>query len=108
MEGVLVPIHALGPASADHKTRPQSVAAAFDKTMKPNSHVRASQIGAEEQQRRSFKALEDVDNSRSFLNAAKFTTANDPKLVGCGGDWVECALLRASPFGEPVGRKCCG
>lgn len=100
MEGVLVPIHAIGPAAADDKTWPQNVAAAFDKAMKSNSHVRASQIGAEEQQKRTFKALEDVANKLSLLPGRRdilwvangLTTVNDPKLVGCNGDWVECAL----------------
>jgi len=57
LEGVLIPIHAMGPPSADDKTWPQSMAAVFDKAMKASSHARAVQIGAEEQQKRTFKAL---------------------------------------------------
>jgi VWFA-related protein len=100
LEGVLVPIHGIGPPAADDKTWPQNVAAAFDKAMKSNSHVRGSQIGAEEQQKRTFKGLEDLANKlapmpgrRDILWIANgLTTVNDPKLIGCNGDWVECAL----------------
>lgn len=100
MEGVLVPIHPLGPPAADDKTWTTNVAAAFDKAMKANSHVRASQIGREEQQKRTFKALEDVANKLAFVPGRRdilwiangLATETDPKLVGCTGDWVECAL----------------
>ena len=100
LEGTLLPIHPMGPPAADDKTWPQNVATAFDKAMKASSHVRPVQIGAEEQQKRTFKALEDLGNSlanfpgrRDILWIANgLTTVNDPKLIGCTGDWVECAL----------------
>ena len=63
LEGVLIPIHAMGPRAADDKTWPAGVATAFDKVMKASSHARALQIGAEEQQKRTFKALEDLANT---------------------------------------------
>jgi VWFA-related protein len=100
LEGVLIPIHAVGPPAADDKTWPQSVAAPFDKVMKASSHVRQTQTGGEEQQKRTFKALEDLANKmaafpgrRDILWVANgLTTVGDPKLIGCSGDWVECAL----------------
>jgi VWFA-related protein len=100
LEGTLVPIHPFGPPAADDKTWPQNVAAAFDKAMKASSHARAVQIGAEEQQKRTFKALEDLANNLRLFPGRRdivwiangLTTVSDPKLVGCNGDWVECAL----------------
>jgi VWFA-related protein len=100
LEGVLIPIHAMGPRAADDKTWPAGVATAFDKVMKASSHARALQIGAEEQQKRTFKALEDLANTlaafpgrRDILWVANgLTTVSDPKLTSCNGDWVECAL----------------
>jgi len=100
LEGVLVPIHPFGPPAADDKTWPQNVASVFDKAMKANSHVEGAQIGAEEQQKRTFKALEDLANQLALYSGRRdivwvangLTTVSDPKLVGCSGDWVECAL----------------
>jgi VWFA-related protein len=100
LEGVLIPIHSMGPPAADDKTWPQSMAAVFDKAMKASSHARPVQIGAEEQQKRTFKALEDLANKLASFPGRKdilwiangLTTVTDPKLVGCSGDWVECAL----------------
>ncbi len=100
LEGVLIAIHPMGPPAADDKTWHQGVAVAFDKVMKAASHVRQSQIGAEEQCKRTFKALEDVANTlanypghRDIVWVANgVTTVGDPKLTGCTGDWVECAL----------------
>jgi VWFA-related protein len=100
LEGVLVPIHPIGPPAGDDKAWPQNVAAVLDKAMKANSHVEGAQIGAEEQQKRTFKALEDLANKLAPFPGRKdivwiangLTTVSDPKLVGCNGDWVECAL----------------
>lgn len=100
LEGVLVPIHPIGPPAADDKTWPQNVAAALDKAMKANSHVRGSQTGGEEMQKRTFKALEDVGAKLALMPGRRdilwisngLTTVKDPKLIGCNGDWVECAL----------------
>jgi VWFA-related protein len=100
LEGVLIPIHKMGPPAADDKTWPQGVAAAFDKVMKSSSHARALQIGAEEQQKRTFKAFEDIANTmtafpgrRDILWIANgLTTVDDPKLNNSTGDWVEKAL----------------
>lgn len=100
LEGTLIPIHAMGPTAPDDKTWPQSVTAAFDKVMKASSHARPVQIGAEEQQKRTFKALEDIANTLALFPgrhdilwiANGLTTVGDPKLTGCNGDWVECAL----------------
>jgi VWFA-related protein len=100
LEGALIPIHAMGPPAADDKTWPQGVATAFDKVMKASSHIRQSQIGAEEQLKRTFKALEDLANRlaafpgrRDILWVANgLTTVPDPMLPHCNGDWVECSL----------------
>ena len=100
LEGTLIPIHPLGPQAADDKTWPQGVATVFDKAMKASSHARPVQVGAEEQVKRTFKALEDIANKlavfpgrRDILWIANgLTTVADPKLTGCTGDWVECAL----------------
>ena len=100
LEGALIPIHAMGPPAADDKTWPQGVATAFDKVMKASSHIRQAQIGAEEQVKRTFKALEDLANRlaafpgrRDILWVANgLTTVPDPMLPHCNGDWVECSL----------------
>jgi VWFA-related protein len=100
LEGTLIPIHPLGPSAADDKTWSQGVATVFDKAMKASSHARPVQVGAEEQVKRTFKALEDIANKlaafpgrRDILWIANgLTTVADPKLTGCTGDWVECAL----------------
>jgi len=100
LEGVLVPIHPMGPPAGDDKTWPQNVAAAFDKVMKASSHIRGAQSGGEEQQKRTFKALEDLANKLAIFPGRRdivwiangLNTVSDPKLIGCSGDWVECAL----------------
>jgi VWFA-related protein len=100
LEGDLIPIHPLGPPAGGDKTWPQSMAAVFDKAMKASSHARPVQVGAEEQQKKTFKALEDLANKLALFAGRKdivwiangLTTVSDPKLVGCSGDWVECAL----------------
>jgi VWFA-related protein len=100
LEGTLIPIHPIGPPAPDDKTWPQGVAAAFDKVMKSASHARPVQVGSEEQEKRTFKAFEDIANKLALLPGRRdivwvangLTTVGDPKLVGCSGDWVECAL----------------
>lgn len=62
LEGTLVPIHAIGPASADDKTWPQGMADGFDKAMKAASHARNAQMGTEEEAKKTYKALEDLGN----------------------------------------------
>jgi VWFA-related protein len=100
LEGVLIPIHPLGPSSADDKTWPQGVAGVFDKVMKASSHARPIHIGAEEQVKKTFKALEDIANQLAAFPGRReivwvsngLTTVPDPMLPNCNGDWVECAL----------------
>jgi VWFA-related protein len=100
LEGVLIPIHPLAPPSADDKMWHQGVAKEFDKVMKASSHARPVQIGSEEQVKRTFKAMEDIANKLSVFPGRRdilwiangLTTVSDPKLPGCSGDWVECAL----------------
>ena len=100
LEGQLVPIHPIGPPAADDKTWPEKVAPVLDKAMKANSHAIGVQVGAEEQQKKTFKALEDLAARLALLPGRRdivwiangLTTVNDPKLIGCNGDWVECAL----------------
>jgi VWFA-related protein len=67
LEGVLVPIHAIGPASADDKTWPQGAAPVLDKAMKAASHGRAAQMGTEEEAKKLYKALEDLGNQLAAL-----------------------------------------
>lgn len=100
LEGQLIPIHPMGPPAADDKTWPQKMAPIFDKAMKASSHARPVQIGSEEQEKRTFKALEDLANTLALYPGRRdivwiangLTTVADPKLIGCTGDWVECAL----------------
>jgi hypothetical protein len=68
--------------------------------MKAASHGRPVQSGAEDQVKKTFKALEDIANTlvafpgrRDIVWVANgLTTVGDPMLPGCSGDWVECAL----------------
>ena len=100
LEGVLIPIHAIGSKSADDKTWPQGVVGAFDKVMKASSHARPVQLGAEDQVKKTFMALEDLGNQLASLPGRRdilwvtngITTVADPKLPNCNGDWVECTL----------------
>jgi VWFA-related protein len=100
LEGALIPIHPMGPPAADDKTWHQDVAKMFDKVMKAASHGRPVQSGAEDQVKKTFKALEDIANTlvafpgrRDIVWVANgLTTVGDPMLPGCSGDWVECAL----------------
>ncbi|MGO4880502.1 MAG: VWA domain-containing protein [Bryobacteraceae bacterium] len=100
LEGTMIPIHAIGPRSADDKTWPQGFTAAFDKVMKASSHARPVQFGSEDQVKKSFKALEDIAGQlaqfpgrRDILWVANgITTVPDPMLPNCNGDWVECSL----------------
>jgi VWFA-related protein len=62
LEGALVPIHAIAPASADDKTWPQGMTEGFDKAMKAASHGRNAQMGTEEEAKKTYKALEDLGN----------------------------------------------
>ena len=100
LEGTLIPIHQMAAPAPDDKTWNQNVAAPFDKVMKASSHARAVQIGAEEQQKRTFKAFEDLANALSAFPGRRdilwiangLTTVDDPKLEASNGDWVEKAL----------------
>ena len=100
LEGTLIPIHPMGPPAADDKNWPQKMASVFDKAMKASSHARPVQMVSEELQKRTFKALEDLANTLAMYPGRRdivwiangLTTVSDPKLVGCTGDWVECAL----------------
>src|SRR5450755_1113140 len=100
LEGALIPIHPMGPPAADDKTWHQDVAKVLDKVMKAASHGRPVQSGAEDQQKKTFKAFEDIANTlvafpgrRDIVWVANgLTTVADPMLPGCAGDWVECAL----------------
>jgi VWFA-related protein len=100
LEGTLIPIHQMGVPSPDDKTWHQNVATAFDKVMKASSHARPVQVGAEEQQKKTFKAFEDLANTLSVFPGRRdilwlangLTTVDDPKLESSNGDWVERAL----------------
>ena len=78
----------------------KDVVAEFDKVMKAASHARPVQFGAEDQVKKSFKALEDIANQLAQFPGRRdilwvtngITTVADPKLPNCNGDWVECTL----------------
>ena len=86
LEGTLVPIHPMAAPAADDKTWPQSVAGPFDKAMKASSHISGAQVGAEEREKWTFKALEDLSNKLASYPGRRdilwisngLTTVNDP------------------------------
>ena len=99
LEGELVPIHAMGPGSADDATWPHDVAAVLDKAMKAASHGRPVHIGQEDQAKKTYHQLEVLATQMALFpgrrdivwNTAGMQNAYNNKLP-CNGDWVECAL----------------
>jgi VWFA-related protein len=99
LEGVLTPIHAFGPASADDKTWPKDVAVVLDKVMKAASHARPVQSGMEDEVKKTYKALEDLGGQLAALPGRGdivWITNGVQNVYNtkhpCNGDWVECAL----------------
>jgi VWFA-related protein len=99
LEGELVPIHALGPRSADDATWPHDVAPVLDKAMKAASHGRPVHIGQEDQAKKTYHQLEVLATQMALFPGrrdivwitAGMQNAYNNKLP-CNGDWVECAL----------------
>jgi VWFA-related protein len=99
LEGELVPIHAIGPRSADDATWPHDVASILDKAMKAASHGRPVQLGQEDQAKRTFHQLEVLATQLAAFAGrrdivwitAGMQNAYNTKLP-CSGDWVDCAL----------------
>lgn len=67
LEGILIPIHAIGPSSSGDKMWPERAAGEFDKAMKAASHSRPVQLGAEDQVKKTYKALEDLAGQLAAL-----------------------------------------
>lgn len=99
LEGELVPIHAMGPKSADDATWPHDVAAVLDKAMKAASHGRPVHMGQEDQVKKTYHQLESL-----AIELAAFPGRRDivwitdglqnvyQSKLPCSGDWVDCAL----------------
>jgi VWFA-related protein len=99
LEGELVPIHAMGPKSADDATWPHDVAPVLDKAMKAASHGRPVHIGQEDQAKKTYHQLEVLATQMALFPGrrdivwitAGMQNAYNNKLP-CNGDWVDCAL----------------
>src|ERR1035441_9750649 len=99
LEGELVPIHALGPGSADDATWPHDVAPVLDKAMKAASHGRPVHIGQEDQAKKTYHQLEVLATQMALFPGRRdivwitsgMQNAYNNKLP-CNSDWVECAL----------------
>jgi VWFA-related protein len=99
LEGELVPIHAIGPPSADDATWPHDVTQVLDKAMKAASHARPVHMGQEDQVKKTFHQLEALAGELAAFPGRRdiiwitdgMQNVYNPKLP-CNGDWVECAL----------------
>ena len=99
LEGELVPIHAIGPKSADDATWPHDVAPVLDGAMKTASHGKHAQMGPEDQVKKTFHQVEVLANLLAGLPGRKnvmWITDQVPNVrspkVPCTGDWVDCGL----------------
>lgn len=99
LEGELVPIHPMGPASADDSSWPRDVAPVLDKAMKAASHGRPVHLGQEDQAKKTFHQLEVLATQLAVFPGRRdiiwitsgMQNAYNSKLP-CSGDWVDCAL----------------
>jgi VWFA-related protein len=99
LEGELVPLHALGPRSADDATWPHDVAPVLDQAMKAANHGRPVHIGQEDQAKKTYHQLEVLATQMALFPGrrdivwitAGMQNAYNNKLP-CNGDWVDCAL----------------
>ena len=99
LEGELVPIHAMGPGSADDATWPHDVAPVLDKAMKAASHGRPVHIGQEDQAKKTYHQLEVLATQMALFPGRRdivwitsgMQNAYNNKLP-CNSDWVDCAL----------------
>ncbi len=103
LEGDLVPIHAIGPPSADDHTWTQSVNKILDPVMKKASHARSVHLGSEEQVKKTYHQFEVLANQLATLpgrGSIVWVTngmphVDDPMKLPCNGDWVNCGLYVA-------------
>ena len=99
LEGELVPIHAIGPPSADDATWPHDVSQVLDKAMKAASHGRPVHMGQEDQVKKTFHQLEVLAGQLAAFPGRRdiiwitdgMQNVYNTKLP-CSGDWVDCAL----------------
>lgn len=99
LEGELVPIHAMGPKSADDATWPHDVAQNLDKAMKAASHARPVHMGQEDLVKKTFHQLEALAGQLALFPGRRdivwitdgMQNVYNTKLP-CNGDWVDCAL----------------
>ena len=99
LEGELVPIHPLGPPSADDHNWTKDVAGPLDKAMKSYSHARPAHMGQEDQVKKTFHNLEVLANQMAAYPGRRdilwitngVQNVYNTKLP-CNGDWVDCAL----------------
>jgi VWFA-related protein len=99
LEGELVPIHALGPKSADDATWPHEVVSVLDSAMKNALHGRPVHLGPEDQAKKTFHQLEVLATQMALFPGRRdivwmtsgMQNAYNNKLP-CNGDWVDCAL----------------
>jgi VWFA-related protein len=99
LEGELVPIHAIGPNSADDATWPHQVTEVLDKAMKAASHARPVHVGQEDQVKKTFHQIEALAGQLAAFPGRRdivwitdgMQNVYNPKLP-CSGDWVDCAL----------------
>jgi VWFA-related protein len=99
LEGELVPIHPLGPPSADDHNWPKEVAGPLDKAMKAYSHARPAHMGQEDQVKKTFHNLEVLAGQMAAYPGRRdiiwitggVQNVYNTKLP-CNGDWVDCAL----------------
>jgi VWFA-related protein len=99
LEGELVPIHAIGPKSADDDTWPHGAAQVLDTAMKAASHARPVHLGQEDQVKKTFHQLETLASQLAVFPGRRdivwitdgIQNVYNTKLP-CSGDWVDCAL----------------
>jgi VWFA-related protein len=99
LEGELVPIHAIGPKSADDATWPHDVTQVLDKAMKGASHGRPVHLGQEDLVKKTFHQIEALANQLAAFPGRRdiiwitdgMQNVYNSKLP-CSGDWVDCAL----------------
>jgi VWFA-related protein len=99
LTGELVPIHAIGPKSADDATWPRDVEPVLDKAMKNAGHGKQVQMGQEDRVKKTFHQLEVVAAMLAALPGRRnvlwitdgMQNVYHPKIP-CKGDWVDCGI----------------
>ncbi len=99
LEGELVPIHGMGPRSAEDSAWPHGVAPVLDQIMKTASHGKHGELGPEDRVKKTYHQLEVLatllagyPGHRNILwFTGRVPSINNPK-VPCTSDWVDCGL----------------